>query len=361
MLQELMQDNRAELEDSLSKFLTAGVTVLNDTRARFHGEAEAAQKLANQRDPDVAALTPKVIQARQALSQAEDKVKEIEAQRPDPPRPDTTRTLRPAAIPQIPLAPPGPGLARDAETRSVRQWGRIPELDAARDLARQRHGKATAALSRTEDALQQARKCLKAAQAEHGQAREAAQHELTQLRAEQGEQSTQLKALNTQIEQARDGLRKDPALLGLIAPWALERVIKIHVDPNDDAVCRRALEQTSLNGRYDSLEHMAQAVVDVHEAAKRRFPPLFAARTLQEFEQAAKEYQREYDETSQALVNVPHEHGRLIGLGYDDHADRTDRLLPLTRSEYGLAWRDGRVVISHLHPSVPRRTLTTLA
>ena len=364
MLQELLQDNRAELEESLGLALEAGIMGLADQLKGFLGRLAEAQQLVDQLakpNATVAAGIKEVEQAREALRQAEVKVKEIESQRPDPSRADTTPTLRPAAIPQIPSAPPGPGLARDSQTRTARQQGRIQGLEAARDSARKVRDKASAERRRTDDDLQKARDRLAAAQAEHGQAREVAQQELAQQRVERGEQGTRLKELDAQIGQARADLLTDPALLGLIDPWALERVIKVHVDPDDEAVRQRALGQTGLNGRYDSLEHMAQAVVDVHEAAKSRFPHLFAARTLQEFEQAAQKHSECYDAKRNALVNISHEHGDRVGQGYDDQPDRTGRLSQLTGSEYGLAWREDRVVVSHLHPSVPRRTLTTLA
>jgi len=360
LLRALLQDNRADLENSLGQFIATGLAGVRSERARLAGEAEVAQQQANQADPDLTTRTKEVHEVRKAHTQAEAKVLEFGPEQRDLPRPDTTPTLRPAAVPQIQSAPPGPGLARDAETRIARQRGRIARLNDAHDLARQRHGAASAALRRTDEAQQKAREHFEAAWSVHRQAREAAQQELAQLRVEQGEHGARLRGLEQQIEQARDGLRTDPALQRLIAPWALQRVIEVHVDPNDDALRRRALEQTGLNGRYDSLEHMAQAVVDVHEAANRRFPQLFAARTPQEFEQAANEHP-EYDAERKALVNISHEHGRLIGQGYDAKPDRTSRLIPLTLSEYGLAWREGRVVISHLHPSVPRRTLRTLA
>jgi hypothetical protein len=364
MLQELLQDNRAELEQFLGLALKAGITGLAIQRKGLLDDLEKAQQLADQLakpDPIVAARITEVTQARDALRQAEAKVKEIESQRPDPPRSDTIPTLRPAAIPQIPSAPPGPGLARDSETRIARQQGRIRGLEAARDSARKVRDKASAARRRTDDDLQQARDRLAAAQAEHDQGREVAQQELAQQRVERGEQGTRLKELDAQIGQARADLLTDPALLGLIDRWALERVIEFHVDPDDEAVRQRALGQTGLNGRYDSLEHMAQAVVDVHEAAKSRFPHLFAAQTPQEFEQAAQKHPEYYDAKRNALVNISHEHGDRVGQGYDDQPDRTSRLSQLTGSEYGLAWREDRVVVSHLHPSVPRRTLRPLA
>jgi hypothetical protein len=360
LLQDLLQDNRADLEDTLGRFITTGLEGVRSERARLAGEAEAVQRQANQPDPDLTARMKEVFEARQAYKQADDKVRAFEPEPRDLLRPDATPAQRAAAVPQIQAAPPGPGLARDAETRIGRQRGRILTLEAARDVARQRHDRASGVLRQVEEDQQSARERFEAAWAVHRQAREAAQQELAQLRVERGEHGARLRGLEQQIQQARAGLRADPALQSLIDRRALERVIKVHVDPDDDAVRWRALEETGLNGRYDSLEHMAQAVVDVHEAAKNRFPQLFAARTLQEFEQAAKEHP-EYDAASKALVNVPHEHGRLVGQGYDAKPDRTGRLIPLTRSEYGLAWREGRVVISHLHPGVPRRTLRTLA
>ena len=154
-------------------------------------------------------------------------------------------------------------------------------------------------------------------------------------------------------------MRADPALRSLIDPQALQRVINRHLDPGDEELRRRALEKTGLNGRYDSVEHMAEAVADVHVAAQHRFPQLFAACTPAEFEQAAQAHPA-YDATLKALVNIPHEHNRLVGQGYDAKIDRTERLIPLTRSEYGVAWCGDRVMVSHLHPGVPRRVLRTL-
>jgi F0F1-type ATP synthase membrane subunit b/b' len=360
LLQELLHDNRADLEDTLGRFITTGLEGVRSERARLAGEAEAVLRQANQPDPELTARMMEVVEARKAHKQADAKVQAFGPEPRDLPRPDATPAQRAAAIPQTQAAPSGPGLAQDVEIRIARQRGRILKLEAARDLARQRHGDASRVLRQAEEAQQNAREHFEAAWAVHRQAREAAQQELAQLRVERGEHGARLGEFDRQIGQARADLRTDPALLGLIDRWALQRVIEVHVDPNDDALRRRALEETGLNGRYDSLEHMAQAVVDVHEAAKSRFPQLFAARTLQEFEQAANKHP-EYDVERKALVNIPHEHGRLVGQGYDAKPDRTSRLIPLTRSEFGLAWREGRVVVSHLHPGVPRRTLRTLA
>lgn len=359
LLQALLQDNRADLEVTLGNFIATGFAGVRSERARLAREAEAAQQQANQPDPNLAARMNEVIKARQLVMQAEAKVQEFGPEPRDLPRP-ATPAQRAAVVPQIQAALPGPGLARDPETRSIRQRGRILDLEAARDSARLRHGEACVAWLGTVAAQQKAREHLQAAWVAHAQARQAAQQDLAQQRLERGELGARLGELDRQIKQARADLRAAPALQSLIDPWALRRVIDVHVDPDDEALRQRALEETGLNGRYDSLEHMALAVADVHEAANRRFPLLFAARTPQEFEQAATQHP-EYDAANKALVNIPHEHGCLVGQGYDAKPDRTSRLIPLTRSEYGLAWREGGVMITHLHPGVPRRTLKTLA
>lgn len=361
MVQELLLDNREELENTLARFLAAGLMGLQSEHTRYLGDAEAARQEANLRDPDLAARLTEVVQARTALKLAEAQVRALEPPRRDPPGRSAA-----AALPAAAAAPPvqdawqGPGPVQDPEIRIATQRGRILELEAARDLARQCHGDVSGALRQTEQALHEARERLDAAWTIYAQWRQAAQRDLAQQRALQGARGVRLAELDEQIKAARAALHADPALRSLIDPWALQRVIEIHVDADDEAVRRRALQVTGLNGRYDSLEHMAQAVADVHEQALRQFPQLFAAQTEMQFQQAARQHPQ-YNIASKTIVNVSHDHGRLVGQGYDAKPDRTSRLIPLTRSEYGLAWREGRVVISHLHPGVPRRVLRTLA
>jgi hypothetical protein len=358
-LLELLADNRQELQEALAGFMHAGLLEVRAEHNRSLHEADEARKRADAKDPEFALRMRELMDARTVVQAAETRVKELPPLPCDLPGPRATAAPSAAAVPQIPSAPPGPGLAQDAATRSTRRRGRTLDLEALRDGARQRLGEVSTALRDAEDALQKAREDLDDALVRRDRADQAARQNRAQQREEQAARRKDLKELDAAIAAARAGLLADPALQGLIDPGALQRVIDIHLDPDDEAVRRRALEKTGLNGRYDSVEHMAEAVADVHEAAQRRFPQLFAARTPAEFEQAAQAHPA-YDAARKALVNIPHEHGRLVGQGYDAKPDRRDELIPLTRSEYGVAWCGDRVRVSHLHPGVPRRTLRTL-
>lgn len=360
-LRDLLQDHRAELESTLGGFMLAGLVGIKNERARLLAEAEAARQRASRRDPALAALTQEVQRAHDAVRLAKANVQELEPLRRNPPPGTAAAPLASlaAAVPQIPRALPGPGLARDPETRIAKQRGRMLDLETARESAQQHLGEVSAARGRVDEALLKARDRLDGAMATHVRAHEAARQEQAQQRALRSEHGTRLKALDGQIKAARAGLREAPALQSLIDSRALQRVIEIHVDPDDQALRQRALQKTGLNGRYDSLAHLAEALADVHEGAKSRFPELFAAGTPAQFEQAAQAHPA-YDASLKALVNLPHDHHRLVGYGYDAKPDRTSRLIPLTRSEYGLAWRGDGVKVSHLHPGVPRRTLRSL-
>lgn len=360
-LLELLEDNRRELQQTLTDFMYAGLVAVPSERDRFLREAAAARQQADAKDPEFAARMMELFQARKAFQEAKARVKELLPPQRDPPGPSAAAAPSAAAtaIPQMPSAPPGPGLARDPETRRAKQRGRKQRLEDLRDGARQHLVDVSTALRGAEAALQKAREALDDAVIRRDQADQVNRQNWAQQRDEQATRRQELKVLDAEIEAARAGLRADPALRSLIDPQALQRVIKCHLDLDDEALRRRALEKTGLNGRYDSVEHMAEAVADVHVAALARFPQLFAARTPAEFEQAAQAHPA-YDATLKALVNIPHEHNRLVGQGYDAKIDRTERLIPLTRSEYGVAWCGDRVRVSHLHPGVPRRVLRTL-
>ena len=358
-LHELMKEHRIELEQTLSDFMLTGLLGVQKERARFLAEAEAARQRASQQDPALARLIEEVHGLMEAVKLAKAKVQELEPPRRDPPPPGTAAAhsaSSAATVPQIQAALPGPGLARDPETRIAKERGWMLERKAERDSAQKNLDEVTKTQALTNRALQETSGQLDAAIAAHARAHEAARQEWAQQRALQGKHAARLKELDGQIKAARAGLCEDPALQRLIDPGALQRVIKVHVDPDDEAVRQRALEETGLNARYDSLGHLAEVLAEVHEAAKSKYPQLFAARTPGQFERAAQA-DAAYDASRKALVNLPHDHRRLVGYGYDARKiDRTDRLIPLTKSEYSLAWCEDGVKVSHLHPSVPRRT-----
>jgi len=355
----LLEDNRQELQETLTAFMYSGLVLAWDVRDKLLGAAEEARQQADAKDPEFAKRMQELVGARKTFKDAEAGMKEVPLPRPDPPGPRGTTAPSAAAIAQIPSALPGPGLARDLETRGTKQRGRQLRLEDLRDEARRHLDDVSAALHGVEAALQQAREALDDAVVRRHQADQVNRQKWAQQRDERATRRKELKELDAEIEAARAGLRADPALQSLVDLQALQRVIDRHLDPDDEALCRRALEKTGLNGRYDSVEHLVEAVADVYEAAQRRFPQLFAARTPAEFEQAAQAHPA-YDAALRALVNIPHEHNRVVGQGYDAKPDRRDGLIPLTRSEYGVAWCGDRVMVSHLHPGVPRRVLRTL-
>ncbi|TXD94431.1 hypothetical protein FUT87_07160 [Mitsuaria sp. TWR114] len=57
------------------------------------------------------------------------------------------------------------------------------------------------------------------------------------------------------------------------------------------------------------------------------------------------------------VTDLVFDHGRQVGRGFSNALDRTERATPLQHSSYSLDFVQGRVVVSHLHPHVPRRTL----
>jgi hypothetical protein len=251
-----------------------------------------------------------LVQARKAFQQAEARVEQLQPLRRNLPGPGATAVPSPSAIAQIPSAAPGPGLARDPETRGAKQRGRQLGLEALRDGARQHLGEVSKALRDAEDTLPKAREDFDTALAGRAQADQAARQNRLRQRDKHATRRKELSRLDAAIDAARAELRADPVLQGLIDPQGLQRVIERHVNPDDDAL--------------------------------RRFPELFAARTQADFERAAQAAHPSYDPMLRAPVNIPHEHGLEVGQGYDAKIDRTDRLISLTRSEYGVAWGGDR-------------------
>ncbi|PIM50465.1 hypothetical protein CS062_24845, partial [Roseateles chitinivorans] len=184
-------------------------------------------------------------------------------------------------------------------------------------------------------------------------AREAANasREHEEARAAQAGLRERLAVTEARIGEVRETLHQAPARRAAISDLAWERAIDRHVGISDEAMRERAPE-TGHVGSYDSLSTLSQVVADLHAHVSWHadLRPVLAARNRREFDSAVAR-------VPGGVTDLVFDHGRQVGRGFSNALDRTERATPLQHSSYSLDFVQGRAVVSHLHPHVPRRTL----
>ncbi|WP_343640907.1 hypothetical protein [Roseateles sp.] len=295
-------------------------------------------------------LTSELGAAQAMLSGLREERRQRDAAQPAQSGPPASRDAGPdAAIPQLPVA--AGFSAPDAEARRMRLRGDVDRYEAHAGEARSRVdqtardiGKTQTELRRIEQAHEAAVAALAREAANASREREEAREALTGLRE-------RLAVTEGRIGELREALHQAPARRAAISDLAWERAIDRHVGISDEAMRERAPE-TGHVGSYDSLVTLSRVVADLHAHVSWHadLRPVLAARNRREFDSAVAR-------VPGGVTDLVFDHGRQVGRGFSNALDRTERATPLQHSSYSLDFVQGRVVVSHLHPHVPRRTL----
>lgn len=254
-----------------------------------------------------------------------------------------------AAIPQLPAA--AGSSSPDVDARRMRLRGDVDRHSAQADEARSRVDQTARDVGEAQAELRRSAQAHEAAAAALARDAANASREHDEVRAAQGGLREQLAVTEARIGELRETLHQAPARRAAISDLAWERTVERHVGISDEAMRERAPE-TGHVGSYDSLSTLSQVVADLHAhvSGHADLRPVLAARNRREFDSAVAR-------VPGGVTDLVFDHGRQVGRGFSNALDRTERATPLQHSSYSLDFVQGRVVVSHLHPHVPRRTL----
>ncbi len=254
-----------------------------------------------------------------------------------------------AAIPQLPVA--AGSSSPDAEARMLRLRGDVDRHSAHADEARSRVDQTARDIGEAQAELRRSAQAHEAAAAALAREAANASREHDEVRAAQAGLRERLAVTEARIGELRETLHQAPARRAAISDLAWERAIDRHVGISDEAMRERAPE-TGHVGSYDSLSTLSQVVADLHAHASwhAELRPVLAARNRREFDSAVAR-------VPGGVTDLVFDHGHQVGRGFSNALDRTERATPLQHSSYSLDFVQGRVVVSHLHSHVPRRTL----
>ncbi len=356
----LFNRHREEAKSSLIERATRILAIVADDHRGQSAAVETLERQWEARRQDMRAnltaakeIREQCSAARAALETAQetDRANRVTA----PPVPATTPPVTAVAVTATAAAPAGP----DLDARIFKLRG---ELDGLGEQRTQAQSLLSAAVAADKSAVKNERKAqtsYDAAVAAEGRAQDSAHRAHKEGQEKRAAQREQLAGLASQVTEAENALMNHPALASLLEPTkALGLAIDRHVKPTDKEQYQRAKHETGYAGTYQSLGHLVEAACDVYEDATRHCPGLFAARSLVEFQAAARMLQAE----GQSTVDRVHEHRRAapIARGYSSAPDQGESPVDVNKSSYSLRWQEGRVVISHLYPFVPHRQLRTL-
>ena len=254
-----------------------------------------------------------------------------------------------AAIPQLPVA--AGSSSPDVEARVMRLRGDVDRHTAHADEARGRVDQTARDIGQAQADLRRSAQAHEAAAAALAREAANASREHDEARAAQAGLRERLAVTEARIGEVRETLHQAPARRAAISDLAWERAIDRHVGISDEAMRERAPE-TGHVGSYDSLSTLSQVVADLHAHVSWHadLRPVLAARNRREFDSAVAR-------VPGGVTDLVFDHGRQVGRGFSNALDRTERATPLQHSSYSLDFVQGRAVVSHLHPHVPRRTL----
>ncbi|PMS24837.1 hypothetical protein C0Z16_30310 [Paraburkholderia rhynchosiae] len=158
-------------------------------------------------------------------------------------------------------------------------------------------------------------------------------------RAARGNQSEQLE---NRLGQLWEKVMRDPALLQVISPAALDRVVKVHVGQTSEQMQAR-MSKVMRTGTFVSRAAVLRVIAEVarHEVEQPRSALL--AQDRDAFERVAQGYPG-------GRIDALCHHGRTIGHGVRNSARGVEDSRTGT-SQYALEWTHGQGArISHLHP-----------
>ena len=295
-------------------------------------------------------LTGELGAALAALSGLRDERRQREAAQSAPSTLSASREAGPdAAIPQLPVA--AGSSSPDVEARVMRLRGDVDRHTAHADEARGRVDQTARDIGQAQADLRRSAQAHEAAAAALAREAANASREHEEARAAQAGLRERLAVTEARIGEVRETLHQAPARRAAISDLAWERAIDRHVGISDEAMRERAPE-TGHVGSYDSLSTLSQVVADLHAHVSWHadLRPVLAARNRREFDSAVAR-------VPGGVTDLVFDHGRQVGRGFSNALDRTERATPLQHSSYSLDFVQGRAVVSHLHPHVPRRTL----
>lgn len=295
-------------------------------------------------------LTGELGAALAALSGLRDERRQREAAQSAPSTLSASREAGPdAAIPQLPVA--AGSSSPDVEARVMRLRGDVDRHTAHADEARGRVDQTARDIGQAQADLRRSAQAHEAAAAALAREAANASREHDEARAAQAGLRERLAVTEARIGEVRETLHQAPARRAAISDLAWERAIDRHVGISDEAMRERAPE-TGHVGSYDSLSTLSQVVADLHAHVSWHadLRPVLAARNRREFDSAVAR-------VPGGVTDLVFDHGRQVGRGFSNALDRTERATPLQHSSYSLDFVQGRAVVSHLHPHVPRRTL----
>ncbi len=295
-------------------------------------------------------LTGELGAALAALSGLRDERRQREAAQSAPSTLSASREAGPdAAIPQLPVA--AGSSSPDVEARVMRLRGDVDRHTAHADEARGRVDQTARDIGQAQADLRRSAQAHEAAAAALAREAANASREHEEARAAQAGLRERLAVTEARIGEVRETLHQAPARRAAISDLAWERAIDRHVGISDEAMRERAPE-TGHVGSYNSLSTLSQVVADLHAHVSWHadLRPVLAARNRREFDSAVAR-------VPGGVTDLVFDHGRQVGRGFSNALDRTERATPLQHSSYSLDFVQGRAVVSHLHPHVPRRTL----
>nr|WP_297381616.1 hypothetical protein [uncultured Roseateles sp.] len=304
-------------------------------------------------------LTHELGAAQAALSGLRDARRQRDAAQPAPSTPSgqSAQSAQPAsrdaapdaAIPQLPAA--AGSSSPDVDARRMRLRGDVDRHSAQADEARSRVDQTARDVGEAQAELRRSAQAHEAAAAALAREAANASREHDEVRAAQAGLRERLAVTEARIGELRETLHQAPARRAAISDPAWERAVERHVGISDEAMRERAPE-TGHVGSYDSLSTLSQVVADLHAhvSGHTDLRPVLAARNRREFDSAVAR-------VPGGVTDLVFDHGRQVGRGFSNALDRTERATPLQHSSYSLDFVQGRVVVSHLHPHVPRRTL----
>ena len=301
-------------------------------------------------------LTRELGAAQAALSGLRDARRQRDAAQPAPSTPSAqsaqpaSRDAAPdAAIPQLPAA--AGSSSPDVDARRMRLRGDVDRHSAQADEARSRVDQIARDIGEAQAELRRSAQAHEAAAAALAREAANASREHDEVRAAQAGLRERLAMTEARIGELRETLHQAPARRTAFSDLAWERAIDRHVGISDEAMRERAPE-TGHVGSYDSLSTLSQVVADLHAhvSGHADLRPVLAARNRREFDSAVAR-------VPGGVTDLVFDHGHQVGRGFSNALDRTERATPLQHSSYSLDFVQGRVVVSHLHPHVPRRTL----
>lgn len=298
-------------------------------------------------------LTRELGAAHAALSGLRDERRQRDAAQSSPSaqsaQPASRDAAPDAAIPQLPAA--AGSSSPDVDARRMRLRGDVDRHSAQADEARSRVDQTARDIGEAQAELRRSAQAHEAAAAALAREAANASREHDEVRAAQAGLRERLAVTEARIGELRETLHQAPARRAAISDLAWERAVERHVGISDEAMRERAPE-TGHVGSYDSLSTLSQVVADLHAhvSGHADLRPVLAARNRREFDNAVAR-------VPGGVTDLVFDHGRQVGRGFSNALDRTERATPLQHSSYSLDFVQGRVVVSHLHPHVPRRTL----